>query len=398
MKYVMLVPDGAADHPLKELGGKTPLQAADTPNIDFMAKNGLLGLVRTIPEGAGAGSDVASLSLLGYDPLKYYTGRGPLEAAYRGIRLGKGDVAFRCNLITAESGKLKDYSSGHITSEEAAVLIKAVDEALGTDEIHFYPGVSYRHLMIVKNDGSLKARCAPPHDVIGEPLNKNMPQGEGADSLRRLMEESRQILENHPINRKRIAERKNPANMIWLWGQGKAPQMPTFKERFNLTGAVISAVDVIKGIGHYAGLRILEVEGATGYFDTNYEGKAEKALEVLKEDDFVFVHVEATDEAGHEGNAKAKIKALEDFDKRLVNLVLQGLQGSDFRILVSPDHATPISVRTHVSEPVPFAVYSSSDRTDQARLSERSFDEISAGSASVYLNEGFKLIDLLIGG
>lgn len=394
MKYVMLVPDGAADYPVEELGGKTPLQVANTPNMDSMARKGLLGLVKTIPEGMGAGSDVASLSLLGYDPAKYYTGRGPLEAAYRGIRLGRDDIAFRCNLITVEAGKLKDYSSGHITSEEAAVLIKAVDEALGTEKIQFSPGVSYRHLMVARDGLAIEARCAPPHDVIGEPLDKNMPQGEGADFLRKLMEESVPVLDNHPINQKRIAQGKNPANMIWLWGQGKAPQLPTFKERFNLTGAVISAVDVIKGIGYYAGLRILEVEGATGYFDTNYEGKAEKALEALRQDDFVFVHVEATDEAGHEGDIKAKVKALEDFDKRLVGPVIEGLKGDDFRILVSPDHATPLSVRTHVTEPVPFAIYSSSDQGNQAR----SFDEVSAVSGSVSLDEGFKLINLLIGG
>lgn len=393
MKYVILVPDGAADIPLKEIGGKTPLEIANTPNLDFIARNGIVGRVKTIPDGAGAGSDVASLSLLGYDPLKYYTGRGPLEAAYHGISLVGEDIAFRCNLVTAEDEILKDYSAGHISSDEAAVLIGELDTKLGSKDIRFYPGVGYRHLMILKKGGSPKTQCFPPHDVIGKPIKDILPQGEGAELLRELIEESRSILEGSEINQERKRQGKNPANMIWLWGQGRAPKLPTFKEKFGLTGAVISAVDVIKGIGFYAGLKIAQVEGATGYFDTNYEGKAEKALEILETDDFVFVHVEAPDEAGHMGDLEAKVKALEDFDQRLVRIIIEGLRDyRHYRVLVSPDHATPIAQKSHGVDPVPFAIYSSRNLKNEIT----SFNEASAQKSSLFVEEGYKLINMFI--
>lgn len=394
MKYVMLVPDGAADYPLAELGERTPLEAASTPNMDRLAKNGMVGLVKTIPDGMGAGSDVASLSLLGYDPRRYYTGRGPLEAAYRGVALGVDDVAFRCNLITVGDGRLKDYSAGHISTEEAAELIKVVNGALGSERVEFYPGVSYRHLMIMRGDGAAEAQCTPPHDAIDLPFAEHMPKGEGSSALTKLMLDSQTVLAEHPVNKKRVAEGKNPANMIWLWGQGRRPRLPTFKDRFNLTGSVISAVDVIKGIGHYAGLTIVEVPGATGYLDTNYEGKAQSALDALAHDDFVFVHVEATDEAGHEGNIKAKVKAVEDFDQRLVGPIMAGIEGRDCRVLVSPDHATPLALKTHTTDPVPFLIYASSGAGAGAATT---FNEVSAKPGR-YLPDGFRLIDLLIGG
>jgi 2,3-bisphosphoglycerate-independent phosphoglycerate mutase len=393
LKYVVLVPDGAADTPLKEIGGMTPLEIANTPSLDFIARNGIVGRVKTIPEGMGVGSDVASLSLLGYDPLKYYTGRGPLEAAYHGIRLMGVDIAFRCNLVTSEDGILKDYSSGHISSEEAAVLIREIDAKLGNRNIHFYPGVGYRHLMILKKGGSPRTQCFPPHDVIGKPIKEILPQGEGALLLRELIEKSRPILEGHQINQERKRQGKNPANMIWLWGQGRAPRLPTFKEKFGLTGGVVSAVDVIKGIGFYAGLKIAQVKGATGYFDTNYEGKAEKALEILKADDFVFVHVQAPDEAGHMGDLEAKVKALEDFDQRLVRIVLEGLRDyNDYRVLVSPDHATPIAAKSHGFDPVPFAIHSSHNQKN----SISSFNEANAQKSPLFIEDGYKLMDMFI--
>lgn len=394
MKYVMLIPDGAADLPVDDLGGKTPLEAANTPFLDMIAREGIGGTVRTIPSGIGTGSDVASLSLLGYDPRKYYTGRGPLEAAYHGIDLKKGQIAYRCNLITEKDGKLYDYSSGHITSDEAALLIKAIDDALGTDKIQFHPGVSYRHLMILKEGGSEETKCYPPHDVLGKPIEDVMPSGFGSKILIDLIKRSPEVLEKHEVNEKRIAAGKNPANMIWPWGQGGPPHLSTFKDRFGIEGSVITAVDVIKGIGVYSGLDVINVNGATGYYDTNYEEKAAAALASLKMKDFVFVHVEAPDEAGHEGNPEAKVKALEDFDGRTVRLIMESLpEFGDYRVLVVPDHATPCSLRTHDPAPVPFAIYSSNGKTDGMPA----FDEKSAnGQGSVHLKHGEELIHLLI--
>ncbi|MDI6821883.1 MAG: cofactor-independent phosphoglycerate mutase [Actinomycetota bacterium] len=393
MKYVVLVPDGAGDYPLKELNGKTPLQAAKTPNMDFLARNGVTGIVRTIPHGMDPGSDVANLSLLGYDPVKYYTGRGPLEAASRGIPLREDEMAFRCNLVTADA-VLEDYSAGHISTEEAKILIESIDNELAGVGIHFYSGVSYRHLVVIKGDFS-SARCVPPHDIVGQSIEENMPHGPGADILRELMMASREILEDHPINEKRKRLGKNPANMIWLWGQGKAPSMPTFVHKFGIRGCVISAVDLIKGIANYAGLKAIEVPGATGYFDTDYLAKAEYALEALKEDDFVFVHVEAPDEAGHARNIEIKIKTIEDFDAKLVGTILKDLKNyGDHKILLATDHLTPIAVGTHVADPVPFAIYSATDQRDEMDQ----FYEFPVRKSSLYINEGHRLMNLFIGG
>ena len=395
MKYVFFVPDGAADFPVDSLGGKTPLEAADTPNMDYIAREGRGGLVQTIPEGMGSGSDIATLSLMGYDPRKYYTGRGPLEAAYRGIRLRPGEFAYRCNLVTEQDGMLFDYSAGHITTEEATVLIETLDRELGNNFIRFYPGVSYRHLLILTEGGSNETVCHPPHDVLERQLYDVMPTGEGSNLLCDLIERSRAVLENHSINEGRRAAGKHPANLIWPWGQGGAPRLTTFKERFGLSGAVISAVDVIKGIGFYMGLKILEVPGATGYFDTNYEEKARFALEALKDHDFVFVHAEAPDEAGHEGLVDEKVQALENFDRRLVAPVLDGLKAfGDFRVIVSPDHETPLAERTHTSGPVPFAMYSTGGAAD----SMTAFNERNARDyGSLKLDKGSDLIHLLLG-
>lgn len=395
MKYVFFVPDGAADLPCDELGGLTPLEAADIPNMNFMAREGRGGLVQTIPAGMGSGSDIATLSLMGYDPKEYYTGRGPLEAAYRGIRLRPGEYAFRCNLVTEKNGLLTDYSAGHISTEEATVLMETLDRELGNNFIRFYPGVSYRHLLILKEGGTDATVCRPPHDVLDQPVDKVLPAGEGADILLDLIERARPILEKHEINKGRVADGKNPANLIWPWGQGGAPRLTTFKERFGLSGAVISAVDVIKGIGFYMGLRVIEVPGATGYFDTDFEAKARFALRALEENDFVFIHAEASDEAGHEGLVDEKVEALQNFDKRLVAPVLDGLKKhGEWRALVSPDHETPLSLRTHGSGPVPFALYATDGEADAMA----GFNETEAREhGSLRLDKGHDLIHLLLG-
>ncbi|MCX9014103.1 MAG: cofactor-independent phosphoglycerate mutase [Candidatus Methanoperedens sp.] len=362
MKYIVLIGDGMADYPIDELGNLTPLQAANTPNMDFIAKHGRCGAARTVPDDMPAGSDVANLSILGYDPVKYYSGRGPLEAASMGISLEKDDVAFRCNLITEKDGLLADYSAGHISNEEARILIEAVDNELGNG-CKFHAGISYRHLLVMKQGE--KAECIAPHDVMGQPVESVLPCGDASEMLRELIRKSKPVLEAHDVNTKRKENGKNPANLIWPWGQGKAPMMPLFKETYGVSGSIISAVDLLKGIGKYAGLQVINVPGATGYLDTNFSGKAAYALESLKERDFVAVHVEAPDEAGHMGDIDAKIKAIEDFDEKVVGGMLNELGGfGDFRILVLPDHYTPISVKTHTREPVPFAIYSSTESAD----------------------------------
>lgn len=388
MKYIVLIGDGMADYPLRELGNLTPLQVANIPNMDFIAKHGKCGVASTIPANMPAGSDVANLSILGYDPSKYYCGRGPLEAASMGVRLGKDDIAFRCNLITEKDGLLADYSAGHISSEEARVLIEAVDKELGNG-CKFHAGVSYRHLLVMKRGE--KAQCTPPHDVMGQPVEEVLPRGEDAEVLINLINASKHVLENHEVNIKRGKNGKNPANLIWLWGQGKAPRMPLFKDLFGVLGSIISAVDLLKGIGKYAGLDLINVPGATGYIDTNFSGKAEYALKSLEDHDFAFVHVEAPDEAAHTGDLEAKIKAIEDFDEKVVGGVLNGLAG-DYRIMVMPDHFTPISIKTHTREPVPFAIYSSTESADYVAR----FDEFAAGEGVFGLVEGHRLMNLLI--
>lgn len=395
MKYVILVPDGAADYPLKELNGKTPLQVAQLPHMDELVRKGLLGTVRTIPSGMNPGSDIANLSILGYDPHRFYTGRGPLEAASMGITLAEDEVAFRCNLVTVSERRLVDYSAGHIPTEEARILIEVVDSELGDSKVKFYAGVSYRHLMVMQDKIS-DVRCNPPHDVVGSKLEEILPAGKGAEELIRFTETSYQLLEAHPINKKRVGEGKSPANMIWLWGQGKAPAMPTLQEKYGVSGAVISAVDLVKGIGRLAGLKVIEVPGATGYFDTDYAAKAEYAFRSLEEGDFVFVHVEAPDEAGHTRNLQAKIKALEEFDVKIVGYILRALKDyGEFKILLLPDHATPLEVATHTADPVPFVIFDSSQPKSDGF---DTFDELTAQKSNMHLTQGFKLMDLFVAG
>lgn len=396
MKYIILVGDGMADYPIKELGERTPLEVARTPNMDFIAKHGRLGLVKTIPDKMSPASDVANLSILGYDPQKFYTGRGPLEAANLGVDFEEDDVVFRCNLITVSGSMLVDYSAGHISSKEAAILIKFIDQILGTNRIKFYPGISYRNLLLVKrgaDDHLQNLQCRPPHDVSGQNILKNMPKGDGADIIIKLMEESHRILEKHEINLVRIDLKENPANMIWLWGQGKKPNMPKFLEKFGLRGSVISAVDLIKGLGKILGLEVINVPGATGYYDTDYEGKAKAALKSLQEKDFVFLHVEAPDEAGHNGDLREKITAIERFDQLVVGSILNAFkQKKNFRILVLPDHATPISLKTHTADTVLFGIFG----TGVIAGEFLKYSEKEAARSDLSFENGFELMQYFI--
>lgn len=359
MKYIVLIPDGSADQPQTTLGGRTPLQEAETRNLDLLADGGQLGLALTVPDGFPAGSDVANLSVMGYDPHLYYTGRAPLEAASMGIELGSRDIAFRCNLVFVKDGKMNDFAAGHIGNDDAAELIRFLQEKLGSADASFYQGLSYRHIMVTPGIGA-DAVCTPPHDITGREIADFMPQGEGSEFLREMMEASSRLLAGSPINEKRINEGKAPANMIWLWGQGTAPDMPTLDQRFGISGAVISAVDLVKGLGKYAGLEIIDVPGATGYLDTDYSAKAAYALKALSRHDFVYVHVEAPDEASHMGDVRAKVEAIERFDAELMTELLGGLEDMrPYRIMALPDHATPLAIRTHTADPVPYLLFDS---------------------------------------
>ena len=370
MKYIVLVPDGMADYPVKELGDRTPLEVAHKSNMDFMAQNGLTGLVQTIPPRMHPGSEIGNLAIMGYDPAKYFTGRAPLEAANLGIDLKENEVAFRCNLVTVSDGKMGDYSAGHITTKEASDLIDALNQSLKVKGIRFFAGKSYRHLVILQakdKEELVKIKCVPPHDILGQEIKRHLPQGKQAQILLDLMEASKAILERHPVNQVRIDLKENPANMIWLWGQGTKPMLPLFSERFGVSGSVISAVDLINGIGRLAGLEVIKVPGITGYFDTNYAGKAEYAIRSLQKKDFVFIHVEATDEAGHNGDAKMKIACIERIDREIVGPILNYCKETkDSRFMILPDHATPVEKRTHTSEPVCFAMVGKGLPTDSA--------------------------------
>jgi len=390
-----------ADYPLEELGGKTPLQAAQTESMDAIAARGTLGMVQTIPQGLSPGSDIANLSILGYDPRRYLTGRAVYEAASAGVKLTSRDVAFRCNLVTlGQQGNttvMEDYSAGHITTEEGKRIISDLDRRLGHEHIRFFPGVSYRHLMVWK-DGFDSIETTPPHDISGKDIASYMPRGEGSDTINRIMTEARTILQESPVNRERTAASKPLANAIWLWGQGRPITLPSFGEKYGLRGSVISAVDLIKGIGITLGLSPVEVPGATGYLDTNYKGKAEHALKELEEKDFVFVHVEAPDEASHNGSVANKIRAIEDFDRLVVRTVLEGLKRfPEYRVMVLPDHRTPIVRKTHTAEPVPFAFLSSKDAAKAPRK-EASFNELSAQESGFFVEQGCNLMDLFIKG
>lgn len=395
MKYVVIIGDGMADYPLKELGNKTPLQASVIPNMDYIASNGVNGFLKTVPDNMEPGSDVANLSIMGYDPEKYYTGRGPLEAAGIGADLHKGQVAFRCNFITEDNGVLADFNADHISTTESEMLIKALNDEFG--EIgKFYRGISYRNLFIFNKTASASLKSLPPHDIVGEDIEESLIKpynDKNAVILNEIMKDSKKILENHPVNKKRIKSGKNPANMIWLWGQGVKPQMPLFADKYGLKGATITGVDLIKGIGIYLGLDNIQVPGATGYFDTDYNQKAEYALNALDDHDLVFIHVEAPDEAGHEGNIAEKIKAIESIDYKIVGKLLDELPWfEDYAISILPDHATPIYVKKHTSEPVPYAMCSTKGLKDDASQ----YNEVSTKRGSMGTTEGYKFMNNIL--
>jgi 2,3-bisphosphoglycerate-independent phosphoglycerate mutase len=399
MKYVLIVGDGMSDYPLPKLGNKTPLQVANKPNMDAIAEKGRSGLIKNVPDECTPGSDTAICSLLGYEPRIYNTGRGPLEVPSRGILLGPKDAAFRCNLITEEKGAIADYSAGHITTEEAAELIAAIKKAYDKNgRVEFQVGLDYRHFLILRNFPHPEdIVCTPPHDARGVAVSEVLPKASKQSAkknvkfLQDMIIGSRAILENHPVNIAREMLAKKPGNMIWLWGGGKKPDMPTLKEKYGIKSAVISAVDLVKGIGTYAGMQIINVPGATGLYNTNYEGKADAALEALKTNDLVFVHVEAPDEAGHMGDYKLKVQTIEDLDKRCIGRIISGLK-EPYAIAVLPDHPTPIKLRTHSRDPVPFAIAAPSLEPDEVKK----FDEASAALGGYGLVENQYLLPLLL--
>lgn len=388
-----------ADYPCPELGNLTPLQYAATPNMDLVASRGVIGLVKTVPGKFPPGSDVANLSVIGYDPVKYYTGRSPLEAVSMGVDLQENDVAFRCNLVTLSSteeysGKtMVDYSAGEISTPEAAELLDEVNIRLGTGDKRFFAGVSYRHLMVWEN-APATMELTPPHDISGKNITGHLPRGDGADELLYLMKKSNEFLPGLPVNKARMEKNLNPANSLWFWGQGKKPFLTDFKAKYGIRGAVISAVDLIKGIGICAGMTVVEVPGATGNIHTDFRGKARAALEVLEQGhDFVYIHVEAPDEAGHQGDLKTKIKAIEEIDQKVLGTLLEGLeQFGDYRLLVLPDHPTPMRTMTHATDPVPFALCAGSGKA----AGKIPYHENSAAAAGIYIAEGHTLMDKFI--
>lgn len=400
MKYLILLGDGMADYPSEKLGGKTPLECAFTPFMDQIAAEGTLGLVDTIPSGMSPGSDVATLSVLGYNPAETYSGRGPLEAVSMGIALEENDMVYRCNLVTigekdSPGAYMEDFTSGHISSDEAREIILDINKKLRSDLYEFFPGVGYRHLF-VRRRASSSPQTTPPHDITGRPIAPYLPHGDSEQEINDIIAIAAEVLKNHPVNQRRQSLGKKPANFIWLWGQGRKPKMVPLTEKYSITGGMISAVDLLKGIGLMAGLKVFAVEGATGYIDTNFEGKAKMALDVLKFMDFVFVHLEAPDEMGHEGNAEGKIRAIELFDEKIVGPILNQMDsyGEDFRIIVLSDHPTPIDVRTHVADPSPFAVLSS--RKNENRAAGVPFQERTARESQIMVSPGHLLMEKFI--
>ncbi len=386
-KYVIIVPDGAADQPLEELGGKTPLEAADIPNMDRISAEGRLGLVRTVPEGFEPGSDVAQMSLLGYDPHRYYSGRAPVEAAARGLRLGMDDWVFRCNLVTIADGLMADHSAGHISTKEACTLVKELQAHITDERVSLSTGVSYRHLLVFRGV-DFEVRTYPPHDHIGTAVEKILPRGKGADLLIQLINQSQQLFAGHEVNRVRQDLGENPVSSIWLWGQGKQARLDSFRKLYGLQGVAITAVDLVRGLAKLVGFDLIEVPGATGFVDTNYEGKGQAAIQALERYDLVFVHVEAPDEAGHQGDAQAKKKALEQVDRFIVGPVWAALQRYEtWRILVLPDHPTPVQGGAHTAEPVPFAMAG----TQITRVLRSGFSEANAAKAGLRIEKGCEL-------
>jgi len=391
-KYAIIVPDGAADEPLEQFDGKTAIEAAQTPNMDKISTVGRQGLVRTVPDEMEPGSDVAQMSLLGYDPRRYYSGRAPIEAVARNIKLAPQDWVFRCNLVTIADGKMADHSAGHISTAEAGNLIKELDTQLGGEQICFHVGVSYRHLLVFKGM-EFAVQTYPPHDYIGTAIEKLLPRGKGAELLIDLMARSQQIFTDHDVNRVRRDLGENQVSSIWLWGQGRKAQLERFQKRFGLKGAAITAVDLVKGLARLIGFDLIDVPGATGFIDTNYQGKASAAIEALDKYDIVFVHIEAPDEASHGGNAEMKKKAIEQVDKHIVGPVFEAMQKYEsWRILVVPDHPTPVRTCAHSAEPVPFAMAGDGI----SGILHAPFGEANAARSGFRINNGFELMEFFL--
>ncbi len=400
MKYIVVLGDGMADYPIQTLGGKTPLQYAKKPNIDALAKQSEIGLCRTVPEGFKPGSDVANLSVMGYNPKDCYTGRSPLEAVSIGIDLAATDVTLRCNLVTLtdeeayEDRRMLDYSAGEISTQEARELITYLKKHFDSERFTLYSGVSYRHCLVVKN-GVTGNDLTPPHDITDKPIRDHLPKGPLGEKYLDMMKRSAELLRSHPINKARIAAGKRPANSVWFWGEGTKPSLENFQTKFGKKGGVISAVDLVKGIGILAGMKIIDVPGATGNYDTNFAGKAQCALdELLGGLDFVYIHMEAPDECGHQGDIAHKVYSIEQIDEKVVKRLAEGLKAAneDFRILLCPDHPTPIAVRTHVSDPVPYLLYDSR----KAVGGSDSYDEESAKNTGVFVENGWQLMKKLL--
>ena len=401
MKYIIILGDGMADWPVKEFGDKTILQNARKPYMDMLARKGRTGMLKTVPDGFHPGSEVANMTVMGYDVTKSFEGRGVLEAANIGVDIKPGQMGMRCNIICIQDGLIKNHSAGHITTPEADELIKALDKELGTDKVHFHTGIQYRHLLVI-DGGRKELICTPPHDVPGQPFRDLMVKAATPDAeptaqlLNDLILRSQEILSKHPVNLKRVAEGKDPANSIWPWSPGYRPSMQPLNELYpNVRkSSVISAVDLIKGIGHYAGMKVIDVEGATGLFDTNYEGKAQAAIDALKTDDFVYVHVEAPDEAGHEGNFTLKNRTVEDLDSRLIGPIYEEVSKWDepVAIAVLPDHPTPCAHRTHTSDPIPFLIYAPGMEPDGVTA----FDEESCKQGAYGNIEGIEFTKIFL--
>ena len=396
MKYVVVLYDGMADYPVPELGGRTPMAVACKPNFDSLGKKGTVGLVRTVPDGMKPGSDVANMSVMGFDPSIYYTGRSPLEAASIGVDLKDTDVTLRCNLVTLsdeenyEDKTMVDYCAGDISTEEAAEIIKSVDERFGSEIFKFYSGVSYRHCLVWDCGTTDLGSMTPPHDISGRVVGEYLSKSENAKPLIKMMKESYEFLKDHPVNKKRASEGKRPANSIWLWGEGKRPALSPFEQLYGIKGAVISAVDLLKGIGKCAKMETPEVEGATGYIDTNFEGKARAAVEALKNGcDFAYIHLEAPDECGHRREPENKVKSIEMIDSRVLPIVLDGLEEyDDYKIMILPDHPTPIVTATHAPDPVPFMIYQKS----KPHKGVETVNEETAKATGLFLNSGVELM------
>lgn len=399
MKYIVFLGDGMADYPLQELGGKTPLDVANKPNIDEIASKSVAGIVTTVPEGLKPGSDVANLSAMGYNPLKYYTGRSPLEAVSVGVPLNDEDITFRVNLVTLsdeenyEDKTMIDYSSDEITTPEAHQLIKAVAENLDNEEYQFFPGFSYRHVLVRRN-GKLTYQLTPPHSISGRKVTDYLPKGENSDIILEFMKKSVEILKDHPVNLDRIKRGLRPATSIWVWGEGSKAVLPSFESMRGLKGGVVSAVDLIKGIAISAELESVDVEGATGNIHTNFEGKAQASIDLLKRNDFVYIHVEAADECGHRGEIENKIKSIELIDQKIVKPVIDYIKstGEDYKVLIMPDHPTPLALKDHVMDPVPFVMY---DSRNEANGVEK-YNEDNCKATGLHIDEGYKLMEKFI--